>query len=217
MSVRARLATALVTGWLTMSSVASAQQPAADSASSSKSKPKTEPHGKAAAPDGGSVNGRYQNSTYGFTYRTPFGWVDRTRQMQEEGTDPAKAQLLLAVFERPPEATGDTVNSAVIIAAESAGSYSGLKSAADYMGPLTELTTSKGFKVTRQPYEFPVGTRQLVRGDFAKNLGRLTMYQSSLAYLQKGFVVSFSFIGGSEEEVEELIEKLTFGAAARPR
>jgi hypothetical protein len=43
------------------------------------------------------------------------------------------------------------------------------------------------------------------------------MYQSSLAYLEKGFVVSFSFIGGSEEEVEELIEKLTFGTAARPR
>ena len=217
MSARASLATALVTVWLTLSGAASAQQAAADSASSSKSKPKTEAHVKASAAEGESVNGRYRNTTYGFTYRTPFGWVDRTRQMQEEGTDPAKAQLLLAVFERPPEATGDTVNSAVIIAAESAGSYPGLKTAADYMGPLTELTTSKGFRVTREPYAFPVGPKQLVRGDFAKNLGTLTMYQSSLAYLEKGFVVSFSFIAGSEEEVEELIEKLTFGIAARPR
>jgi hypothetical protein len=137
--------------------------------------------------------------------------------MREEGADPAKSQLLLAVFERPPEATGDTVNSAVIIAAESAMSYSGLKTAADYLDSLTDLTTSKGFRVTQEAHEFPVGTKELVRSDFAKHLGTVTMYQSSLAYMQKGFAVSFTFIGGSEDEVEELIEKLSFPAAARPR
>jgi hypothetical protein len=30
--------------------------------------------------------------------------------------------------------------------------------------------------------------------------------------LEKGYAVSFTFIGGSEHEVEELIEKLSFGA-----
>jgi len=33
-----------------------------------------------------------------------------------------------------------------------------LKTAADYFGPLTELTTSKGFTVVNQPYLFTVGT-----------------------------------------------------------
>lgn len=214
MSARARLATAFSSVWFALCPVASGQQPAANSSPSAKSKSKTDQHLKASAADSGNI--RYHNSNFGFTYNVPFGWVDRTKEMQEQGTDPAKSQLLLAVFERPPEATGDTVNSAVVIAAESAMSYPGLKTAADYLGPLTELTTSKGFRVTQEAYEFPVGTKQLVRSDFAKRLGTVTMYQSSLAYLQKGFVVSLTCIGGSQDEVEELIERLSF-PAARPR
>jgi hypothetical protein len=81
------------------------------------------------------------------------------------------------------------------------------------MGPLTELTSSKGFQATQQAYEFPVGTTHLVRSDFSKEVGRLAMHQSSLVFLHKGFLVSFTFIGGSEDEVEELIEKLSFGGA----
>jgi hypothetical protein len=129
--------------------------------------------------------------------------------MQDDSNDPAKSQLLLAVFEHPPEVTGDSVNSAVIIAAESVSSYPGLKTAADYMGPLTELTTSKGFKVTQEPYEYPVGTKTLVRSDFVKELGRLTMHQSSIVLLEKKFVVSFTFIGESDDEVDGLIDRLS--------
>jgi hypothetical protein len=167
---------------------------------------------KASTP-AASDEGAYHNATFGFTYRPPYGWVDRTRQMQDENNDPSKSQLLLAAFERPPEATGDTVNSAVIIAAESVASYPGLKTAADYMGPLTELTTGKGFKVAHEPYEYLVGTRPLVRSDFVKDLGELVMHQSSLVLLEKHFIVSFTFIGGSEDEVEELIEKLSISSA----
>src|SRR5271155_1850729 len=46
----------------------------------------------------------YRNSTFGFRYQIPYSWVDRTKQMQE-GTEAGKSELLLAVFERPPEAT----------------------------------------------------------------------------------------------------------------
>src|SRR5262249_60398025 len=114
--------------------------------------------------------------------------------------------LLCAVFEPRPEDTGDSLTPAVTIAAESVATYPGLKTAGDYLGPLTELTTGKGFKVANEPYEFNVGTRTLVRGDFTKATGKLTMHQSSLVMLQKNFVVSFTFIGGSEDEVNELIE-----------
>ena len=88
--------------------------------------------------------------TFGFRYQIPYGWVDRTKEMQE-GNEAGKAEVLLAVFERPPEATGDTVNSAVVIASESAASYPGLKKAEDYLGPLTELATAKGFKPEGDP------------------------------------------------------------------
>ncbi len=170
-------------------------------------------------PDAGTItDGRYHNPFWGFRYKIPYGWVERTKEMQgDRGGEPGKSLVLLAAFERPPEAAGDTVNSAVVIAAESASSYPGLKTAADYFGPLTELTTGKGFRVVNAPYQFPVGTKQLVRSDFTKTLGSLTMQQASLILLQKGYVVSFTFLGGSEDEIEELIENLSFGLSKKPK
>jgi hypothetical protein len=168
-----------------------------------------------STPDAGSVTeGVYHNAFFGFSCKIPFGWVERTAQMQE-GSEPGKSLLLLSIFERPPEAKGDTVNSAVVIAAESVASYPGLKSAADYFGPLTELTTSKGFKVVNEPYEVSVGSKQLVHSDFSKEVGPLTMYQASLVALERGYVLSFTFLGGGEDEVDQLIEGLSFSGGAK--
>jgi hypothetical protein len=72
------------------------------------------------------------------------------------------------------------------------------------------VSTAKGFKTEGDPHEFSVATTSLVRGDFSKARGILTMRQTSLVWLQKGYAVSFTFIGGSEDEVNELIEKLSF-------
>ncbi len=178
--------------------------------SSSKSKP----HGKPTAPVArDTAETVYRNPDFGFTYKIPYAWIDRTKPMQDDSADPSKSKLLLAVFERPPEVTGDTVNSAVVITAESTASYPGLKTAADYMAPLTELTTSKGFKADGGPYEFPVGATTLVRGDFIRDTGSLSMHQSSLVVLRKGFVISFTFVAGSDDEIDELIERLSLTAS----
>lgn len=156
---------------------------------------------------------------FGFTYKIIFGWVDRTDEMQqdpENGPDAGKSQTLLAVFERPPGAPGDTINSAVVIAAEDLADYHGIKQASDYFGPTTELAENRGFKIVNEPYSFSVGAKQLVRGDFSKERGKLTMWQSSLVMIEKGYIVSFTFVGGSEDEVEELIENLSFATKAQP-
>lgn len=159
-------------------------------------------------------DGVYRNPSFGFSYRLPYGWVDRTREMQDDSPNAsavgARSLLLLAIFERPPEATGDTVNSAVVIAAEPLSNYSGMKTAADYFGPLTELATAKGFQAVEGPRAFSIGATQLVRGDFSKARGTATVRQTSLVILEKGYEVSFTFIGESEDEVNELIEKLSF-------
>jgi hypothetical protein len=181
---------------------------------------KPAPSQAAPKPDAGSIaDGVYRNPTFGFTYKAAFGWVDRTREMREDDEDSnstKKSILLLATFERPPEATGDSVNSAVVVAAEEVASYPGLRSAEQYFGPLTELTKAKGLTVVNEPYEFQVGDRQLARGDFSKALGNLTMHQSTLVMMEKGYVVSFTFIGGSEDEADELIEGLSFGRKETP-
>jgi hypothetical protein len=159
-------------------------------------------------------DGVYHNSGFGFSYKLPFGWVDRTHDMQDDSADASKSRLLLAIFERPPEATGDTINSAVVIAAEPL--FGGIRTAADYYESLAGLTTAKGFQSVEEPYGVSLGSARLVRGDFSKARGTLTMHQTSLAMLEKGYAVSFTFIGGSPDEVNELIEKLSF-TTRKPR
>ncbi|HXW89943.1 MAG TPA: hypothetical protein VEK33_05305 [Terriglobales bacterium] len=162
------------------------------------------------------LDGTYHNRTIGFRYQVPFGWVDRTDEMRQAASDQDKSSVLLAVFERPPAAKGNTVNSAVVIAVEPASAYPGLKSAAQYFGPVTELTTAKGFQAVADPYEFPVDGRPIVRRDFLRPMGSISMHQSTLALLTKGSIVSFTFLGGSDDEVTALIEQLAFERVRKP-
>jgi hypothetical protein len=194
----------------TLVSLPGAQQTPKQSAQPSSSKPAAK-QGQTSTPDAGLIrDGVYHNLFFGFACKVPFGWVERTKEMQQDPADLSKSSVLLAVFERPPEATGKTINSAVVIALEKVSSFSGLKTAVDYFGPLTELATAKGFKVVNEPYDFSVGAKPLLRGDFAKERGSLTMRQTSLVMLEKGYAVSFTLIGGSEDETDELIGNLSF-------
>ncbi|MFZ0802920.1 MAG: hypothetical protein WBQ09_11895 [Terriglobales bacterium] len=167
---------------------------------------------KASAPEPGELSaGVYRNPSFGFTYKLPYGWVDRTSEMREASKDPAKSMVLLGAFERPPEANGEGVNSGVVIAAESAAAYPGLKSAAQYFGPLEEITKAKGLAAVNEPYEFPVDGKPIVRADFIKQFGGgASLHQSTLAWLAKGYVVSFTFIGSSDDEVLQLLDGLSF-------
>ena len=217
-------------------STSPAQQASQGQSSSSKTSSSSSQHVRKSASgagsplDAGSVSdGVYRNQGFGFTCKIPAAWVLRTEEMneqEEEDTNPdgsapsadaGKAgRVLLATFSRPPEARAEDVNSSILIAAESASSYPGLKDAAQYFGPVTEVAKAQGFVVEEEPYELAIGARTLVRGDFQKNVGTRVMRQSTLAVLARGYVVSFTFIGGTEDEVEELIEGLSFGARAKP-
>jgi hypothetical protein len=131
-------------------------------------------------------------------------------------------RVLLAAFSRPPEATAEDVNSSILIAAESAASYPGLKDPAQYFGPVTEVAKAQGFEVLNEPYEFMVGTKiaglkSLARADFQKNVGTRVMRQSTLVMLSHGYAVSFTFIGGTDEEIEELIAGLSLRASSATR
>lgn len=180
----------------------------------------------------------YRNDTFGFRYRIPYGWVDRTVEMQEQdkptedkpqseagkgedtknetaNANSGNGEVLLAVFERPPEAASDTVNSGVVIATESTSSYPGLKGADDYLDQLDEITTAKGFKPDGDPQDVTVDSHTLVRADFAKALNeKLTMHQSTLVLLEKKQIVSFTFIAGSKDEIEDLMDGLSFSTGA---
>ncbi len=173
----------------------------------------------------------YRNKTLGLTCKIPEGWVLRTDEMNNEmnGRDAATsreasagasdaassagARVLLAAFSRPPEARGEAVNSSILIAAESAAAYPGLKEAAQYFFPLTEVAKAQGFEPDADPYAVAVGTKTLVRGDFHKNVGTRVMRQSTLALLDHGYAVSITVIGGTQDEVEQLIDGVSFTGA----
>jgi hypothetical protein len=161
------------------------------------------------------ANSIYRNPSFGFSCKIPYGWVDRTQSMRE-GAESSTSHVLLGVFERPPEATGETINSGIVIAQEKSSAYPQVKTALEYFEPLTEAITSQGLKVVNGPHPFTIGNRQLIRGDFTKPRGKLTMYQSSLVLMKKGSILSFTFVAGSAEEVEELIENLSFASVSAP-
>jgi hypothetical protein len=205
----------------------------ASPAQSKTAAPNAKPAAKAPAPNEDAQ--LYQNVPFGFRYLIPYGWVNRTQEMGDQKTDnhdthnpdprkpntrsddASRSKLLLAVFARPPEATGDTINSAVVIASESAASYPGLKKAEDYLGPLTELATANGFKAEGEPYALDVESRLLLRADFVKPINnQLTMRQCTLILLSKGQIVSFTFIAGGEDELDDLMDGLHFDTAKPP-
>lgn len=185
----------------------------------------TGPTSRAPAPKAAQDERLYRNATFGFRYKIPFGWVDRTKEMREQAAAKADSsaakdessavpkgdlgdadssssnpkaslraragknksagalpsEVLLAIFERPPDAAGESINSAVVIASENAASYPGLKTEEDFLGPLTELATAEGFKASGDPSALTIDTREVVRADFAKALtDKLSMYQSTL-------------------------------------
>jgi hypothetical protein len=187
--------------------------------------------------------GVYHNKTLALSCKIPPGWVLRTEEMNErEYADPGSAKdksqppsavqgkqgtqksietdrkaeggrVLLAAFSRPPDAHGEEVNSSILIAVESVASYPGLTDAAQYFGPLTEVAKAQGFVVDEEPYGVAIGAKTLVRGDFHKDVGTRVMLQSTLAWLVHGYAVSITVIGGTDDEVEELMDGLSFGAA----
>jgi hypothetical protein len=184
--------------------------------------------------DNGTItNGVYRNKTLAFSCKIPEGWVLRTEEMnardekerEDKGSkdsaapqpaaSSAGAKVLLAAFSRPPEARAEDVNASILIAAESVASYPGLEEAAQYFEPLTEVAKAQGFTLDENPYDIAIGTKTLVRGDFHKDVGSRVMRQSTLAMLSHGYAISITVIGGTDDEVEDLVDGLTFAPAVK--
>ena len=192
----------------------------------------------AATLDPGTVaNSVYRNKALAFSCKIPGGWVLRTDELNSrneadteekpKSTDPtpgnptpassAGSKVLLAAFSRPPEAHAEDVNSSILIAAEPQDTYPGLKDAAQYFGPLTEVAQAQGFTVDEEPYEIALPNKTLVRADYHKDVGSRVMHQSTLAMLLHSYAISITVIAGTEDEVEEIIDGMAFTAPAKAK
>jgi hypothetical protein len=206
------------------------KNPSSSSSSRSRKAPTAPP--KPALEDGKVSAGSYRNTSLGLTCKIPAGWVLRTLEMnareaaseqnqnQNQNLSPQGSQgstgesnsgrVLLAAFSRPPEARGQDVNSSVVIAAEPVAAYPGLKEAVQYVAPLTEVAKAQGFIAEEDPYEVAIGPKTLVQIDFHKDVGTRVMRQSTLIFLARGYAVSITVIGGTEDEVGDLVDGISF-------
>jgi len=200
------------------------------SSSSSRSKKTPKALAKTGLDDGKVSAGVYRNASLSLTCQIPAGWVLRTVEMntrdsdgdQNQNLSPQGSQgatgennsgrVLLAAFSRPPQAKGEDVNSSIVIAAEPVAAYPGLTEALQYVGPLTEVAKAQGFETDEDPYEVAIGPKTLVQVDFHKNVGSRVMRQSTLIFLARGYAVSITVIGGTEDEVGDLVEGLSFAS-----
>lgn len=214
-----------------------AQAPAQSPSTSSSKHAKASSARLAPDLDAGTIaNGVYRNRLLGLSCKIPDGWVLRTEEMNGRDAEPSpdgqakplpegppfdsaqgrqgntedSGKVLLAAFSRPPAARGEDVNSSIVIAVEKQATYPGLQEAAQYFGPLTEVAKAQGFLVDEEPYEEQIGAKVVVRGDFHKDVGSRVMRQSTLAFLAHGYAVSITIIGGTEDEVEGLVDGVGF-------
>jgi len=223
--------------YLTLVTLPAASRAQAASQPASSSSKRTKPSVAFAEPiEADAVtNGAYHNRSLGLSCKIPEGWVLRTDEMnardeerkeeKEDKPDPAKpqappassagAKVLLAAFSRPPEAKGEDVNSSILIAAESASSYPGLKEAGQYFAPLIEVAKGQGFAMDEDPYDIAIGSKTLVRADFHKDVGSRVMRQSTLVFLSHGYAVSITVIAGTDDDVEDLVDGISFSATAK--
>jgi hypothetical protein len=180
-------------GWVLRTEEMNAREESESEANAAEEKPS--PQGSTGASRSASPS---RDSRGGYPYTT-------------SGDPQGGGRVLLAAFSRPPDAKGEDVNGSVVIAMEKVATYPGLKEAAQYFGPLTEVAKAQGFIVDEEPYEIEMGTKVVVRGDFHKDVGTRVMRQSTLAFLAHGYAVSITVIGGTEDEVEELLDGVAFG------
>lgn len=134
--------------------------------------------------------------------------TEGSQKRTEEGND---ERVLLAAFSRPPQAKGEEVNGSILIAAEPVAAYPGLTEAGQYLGPVGEVAKAQGFAADEDPYEIAIGTKTVARADFHKDVGSRVMRQSTLVFLAHAYAVSITVIGGTEDEVEELVDGVSFG------
>ena len=169
---------------LLMSLAAVGQDTGSSSSSSAKHGKRTSTATSVSLDSGSVIKGIYQNNRLGLACKIPAGWVLRTEEMnaREEPAEAAApadgataassegARVLLAAFSRPPDARAEDVNASILIAAENQLAYPGLKDAAQYFGPLTEVAKAQGLSVDEEPYEVSVGTRHWSAATFTRML-----------------------------------------------
>jgi len=164
-----------------------------------KASPRSAP---AIAPDEGTINGQLYTSDYfGFRYTIPEGIEVQENFLQGQQDIERRSFVLLAAY--GPSADPAYQQGVVISADRNA--YPAVKTAADYVAKTArEHFEPGGFEEIGAAHAVTLGGHEFSRIDYRKG----AIYQSLLATMWRGYVLSFNLVAPSAQAMDALAESL---------
>ena len=153
-------------------------------------------------PDEGSViDNLYRSRYFNFSYTVPEGLEVDENFMQGEEDESAQAFVLLAAY---GAAEGQGRKGIVVSADLNINPQA--KSAAEYLEKMTrEHYRANGFEVVNGARQLSLGGRPFFRIDYSKG----TTYQTAVATIARGYVLTFSLAAPTQPELEQLFTTLS--------
>jgi TonB family protein len=163
----------------------------------------------ALKPDSGAfTNGAYSNDYFRFTYTVGEGWYINQDLMTQGANSTTKlaGHFLLMVLDRH---TGGPMRERVLMMADDANVYRSFKSAADYAAKFLDAQV-KGQHMERVRDVFPTehAGRTFYCGEFNEPYSGGALHKAFVATERSGFLLSWSFVASSAEELDVLLQSL---------
>ncbi len=194
-------------------------------------------------PDNGKlIDGVYRSDFFGFQYALPQGWTVHGEETQKAimdtgkeliaGDDQAKRSMmeaaskrtfqLLTVFEYPL-GTPEKSNRSIQLIAENVAFAPGIQTGKDYILNLRKVLADSQMQTEfeGEPSEQNLDGITFYRQSMLMKVGSRPVYEAYYGAILKGYALSFIFVGGTKEGLEEATRSLESfhkiaGASAKP-
>lgn len=160
-------------------------------------------------PENGTIiNNLYRNEILGFSYPMPEGWyvsLDDNHGSQVTGKYLQGGGLLLLMADQH---TGGPFRNRLLIIADSATKYHGLSVEA-YVDKVVRAQTNKlGMQLIRDVFAVDLAGRHFYRADYDENFGGGATRKTFICTELNGYLLSWTFVTGSEEDLEAAVSSL---------
>ncbi|HYG98430.1 MAG TPA: energy transducer TonB [Terriglobales bacterium] len=160
----------------------------------------------------------YRNHYFGMIYVLPEAeewYVNDDLLKQNFSPSNLAGHFWLTVLDRH---TGTPIRERILIMADDAALYdSPMNSPEGFVAKLTEAQRKTGHDVVRSAYAVEYGGRQFYRGDFNLQYTGGTLYKSSVSTQFQGFLISWTFVASSPEQLDRLVGSLSHVTFNPPR
>lgn len=166
----------------------------------------------AGTPESGLVEkGTYGNSYFGLSYRPPQQLKINTDEYKreskagEQDKNRDKSYVLLSAHEVTAKIK---VRDGVVLVADDAANYGGLKDGSEYLRRMTRFYKSEGADVLHDSTPVTFAGHPFFRGDYRRAGLRQATYMTAIATVRRGYALCFIFTSGSPEGIESLVGSL---------